>query len=200
LEEQERIGAAAFETYKSSGAAAAIGAPAAFDWRNNGGQNYVTPIKNQGNCGSCVAFSTVAVVESMIKIQRGSGYPIDLSEAHLFYCIARSQGRTCSTGWWCEPALIAFRDIGVADEACYPYVGGDQNCTGRCSDWVNCVSKITGYTHLTSIAAMKDWISTKGPLAATFMIYQDFYSYSSGIYCHSTGSVVWWDGSMYCWL
>ena len=58
------------------------------DWHNISGQNFVTPVKNQGGCGSCVAFGAVAAVESKVKILRGASYAIDLSEAHLFYCIA----------------------------------------------------------------------------------------------------------------
>ena len=44
--------------------AAAITAPAAYDARSLGGRNYTTPVKNQGNCGSCVAFGTVATAET----------------------------------------------------------------------------------------------------------------------------------------
>src|SRR5688572_2881386 len=46
------------------------GAPAAFDWRNSGGASYITDVKNQGGCGSCVAFGTTAVVEAQVRIQR----------------------------------------------------------------------------------------------------------------------------------
>jgi hypothetical protein len=115
---------------------------------------------------------------------------IDLSEAHLFYCQARAQGRTCfgnTGGWWVPPALDCFKNTGVADEPCYPYVGGDQNCTNLCSNWQSRVTKITNWRAMTSAADMKTWISTKGPLVACFNVYEDFYAYRSGTYHHVTG-------------
>ncbi len=49
--------------------------------------------------------------------------------------------------------------------------------------------KITGYTALTSKPAqIKEWVSTKGPVSACFVVYQDFFSYKSGIYRHVTGN------------
>src|ERR1044071_8591376 len=48
--ETQRLAAQERQTF-----GAAVGAPAAVDWRNNGG-NFVTPIKDQGGCGSCVSF------------------------------------------------------------------------------------------------------------------------------------------------
>ena len=47
--------------------------PPAFDWRNNNG-NWVTPVTNQGNCGSCWDFSAVAQVESWWNIHNGDPY------------------------------------------------------------------------------------------------------------------------------
>lgn len=46
------------------------GTPAALDWRNKDGQNWVSPVLNQGNCGSCVAFAAVATMETQMNIQR----------------------------------------------------------------------------------------------------------------------------------
>lgn len=207
LEEKERLAAANLHAFQAAGAGA-FAAPAAKDWRNVSGQNYVTPVKNQGGCGSCVAFGSVATVESNVKIARGSAFAIDLSEAHLFYCLARAQGRTCSNGWYQDPPFVAFRDTGVTDEACYPYVAGDQNCTGRCSDWASRVVKISGYTVLTSIADMKDWLATKGPLQTCFSVYNDFFSYTSGVYVKANNTlagghcvcVVGYDDAQQCWI
>ncbi len=190
LIDRENISKANFANFQSMRSSDdSFGAPAAFDWRSKDGKNYVTPVKNQGSCGSCVAFGTIAAVESMVKIARGADYAIDLSEAHLFYCIARSQGRNCGNGWYAEPPLVAFKDTGVCDEACYPYVAGDQNCTGRCSDWQNRVVKITGYKYLNSINAIKEHLATKGPVQACYTVYNDFFSYSSGIYKKTSNTV-----------
>jgi C1A family cysteine protease len=187
-----------------------IQAPAAYDLRNVGGQNFVTSIKNQGGCGSCVSFGTTATVESTFRVQRGNAaMPIDLSEASLFYCIGRAEGATCGTGWWPEKALNGYQNIGVPDEACYPYTAGDQNCTGRCSDWASRVVKTTGQTVLTSnIAAIKNWISTKGPVSACFIVYNDFFAYTSGVYQHVSGaqagghcvSLIGYNDSQGCWI
>lgn len=208
LKEKEEIAKANFTAYMAQDGIKSIGAPASFDWRNHNGGNYVTSVKNQGSCGSCVAFGSLGVVESKIKIDRGANYAIDLSEAHLFYCIARSQGRTCGNGWYQDPPFVALKDTGVTDEACYPYTSGDQNCTGRCTDWQNRVVKITGHTVLTTIASMKEWLSTKGPLQTCFTVYNDFFSYSSGVYVKTNNTsagghcvmVVGYNDAQQCWI
>ncbi len=169
----------------------AIGAPAAFDLRNVGGKNFITPIRDQGGCGSCVAFGTCATIEGTFRWQRGDpNLQVDLSEAQLFYCHGRAQGRNCSNGWWPDQALECCKNPGVADEACYPYTAGDQNCTNLCSDWQNRVIKIQGYHRVNATADMKTWISTRGPLCTCFIVYADFFNYRSGIYRHVTGNQV----------
>jgi len=93
---EERGRAIAVGHREAIGAAAV---PPSFDWRNQGGQNYITSVKDQGACGSCVAFGTTAAVEGTLRVQsHNAGLAVDLSEASLFYCIGSSQGRTCATG------------------------------------------------------------------------------------------------------
>jgi C1A family cysteine protease len=173
-------------------ALASIGAPSIYDLRNVGGNNFVTPITDQKNCGSCVAFGTVATVESRMRVQYNDpNFKVDLSEAHLFFCHGRETGASCSNGWWPQKAFDAFKSKGVADEACYPYDAGlsKKDCTGLCANWDDRVVKITGYTDITNKPAqIKEWISSgKGPVSSCFIVYQDFFSYKSGIYKHVTG-------------
>ncbi len=170
-----------------------VGMPSAYDLRSIGGKNFVTPIRNQKSCGSCVAFGTVATVESNLRLQRSNpDLAVDLSEAHLFFCYGRDKGATCSTGWWPNEALDAFKSGGVADEACYSYDDGlaKQDCSGLCANWKDRVTKITGYTAMTgNPAKIKEWISNNvGPVCACFIVYEDFFSYTSGIYKYVSGA------------
>jgi hypothetical protein len=98
------------------------GLPASFDARNVGGNSYVTPVKDQGDCGSCVAFGTLASLETTAAYTRGQpGLQLDLSEAHLFYTHGPTSGADCDGGWWPRLAFTACRDIGVTYEDYFPY-------------------------------------------------------------------------------
>jgi C1A family cysteine protease len=210
-EDRSRQHLLAFRTNKVAGLLPPL--PAQWDWRNKNGQNYITPVRDQGQCGSCVAFGACAVVEGMVNIAKGAGTNVDLSEAQLFYCVARSQGRLCegpNGGWSLEPSQIAFRDIGVPDEACYPYIAGDQNCSNLCPDWETRVQKTTGYTTLNSADDIKNWVAGTGPLQTAFSVYSDFMNYyQSGVY-HKTPSatlegghcvcIVGYDDTQECWI
>lgn len=208
LEAREQAAVANLVAYRLE-VARAIAAPASFDWRNVSGRNFITPVRDQGQCGSCVAFGTTAAVEGTLRVSIGDPtYPIDLSEAHLFYCHARAQGRRCSNGWWVPPALDSYKNPGVADEACYPYTAGDQDCTGLCKDWANRVTRISGWHAISSIADMKNWLSTRGPLSACYTVYEDFFGYTSGVYRHVQGGVagghcvccVGYNDAQGCWI
>lgn len=190
LLEREKLALANFEAFKVS--KGAFGYPASYDWRNVSGNNYITSVKNQASCGSCVAFGTIATVEGTLRVLRGNpNLAVDFSEAHLFYCLAGSEGRTCggaTGGWWPDYAMNKFRDVGVIPESAYPYTAGDQAC-GAPAGWQNMVTKISGYHAITNAADMKTWLSTRGPLSACFTVYNDFFSYSAGVYRHVSGAL-----------
>jgi C1A family cysteine protease len=190
--------------------ASAAGAPASFDARNVGGSNYVTPVKDQGNCGSCVAFGTVGTAETTAAFTRSQpDLQLDLSEAHLFYVHGAATGASCSAGWWPAPALDAFRDIGVTFEDYFPYTAGNSGGASLNPDWPNRLAKVTGWEeHTNDPAAMKAWISSHGAMDACFYVYQDFFSYTSGVYRHLSGdlagghcvTLVGYDDTQGCWI
>jgi C1A family cysteine protease len=208
LAEREQMAAANFAAFKGGMMAAAVGAPASFDWRNVGGNNYITPVKDQGQCGSCVAFGTTATVEGTLRVVRGNpNLAVDLSEADLFYCQGPASGASCGGGWYVDPALNAYMNPGIVDEACFPYTAHDQACN-KCSDWQSRVTKIPGWHKITAIADMKTWLSTRGPLDSCFTVYNDFFAYKSGVYQHTSGGVagghcicvVGYDDGLGCWI
>jgi len=190
---------------------AAFGAPAAVDWRNNGG-NYVTPIKNQGACGSCVSFCTCAVIESAVRIKlQNPNYNIDLSEGFLQFC----GGGSCD-GWGLTSGLDFAKSTGVTDEACMPYTAGggaNMNCAAsRCSDWQNRLTKIASYTNHATMDARKNVIATSGPVLAGMEVWDDFFAYRGGVYVKSATAsrlsppgyhcvcVVGYDDAQQCWI
>lgn len=196
LEEREhaaRVGLTQFMALSASAFAAAPPYPPAFDWRSAPARaplpagNYVTPVEDQKTCGSCVAFGTVAGIESAIRISGNNpGLAVDLSEADLFYCHGLPAGRSCNTGWWPDGALAACQNPGVVDAACFPYTPGDQPCK-RCSDWQKRMTRIKAWHNLTSQTDMKVRLANHGPLIACFTVYADFFNYHTGVYHHVSG-------------
>lgn len=184
--------------------AAKIGAPTSVDWRNNGG-SFVTPVKNQGGCGSCVSFCTCAVIESAIRIRRGDpNFAIDLSEAFMQFC----GGGSCG-GWGLTSGLEFAQSTGTTDEACMPYQARDMNCgSERCSDWASRLTKIKSFSGYATMAARKDAIATKGPLLAGMAVYDDFFALGSQVYIKANNtlagyhciSVVGYSDTLQAWL
>jgi C1A family cysteine protease len=161
--------------------------PPAWDWRNVDGADWTTPIQDQGACGSCVAFGTVAVLESMSKLHHNdASLQPDLSEAHLFFC---GCGACCDQGWWPSHALDYAQSSGVPDEVCFPYQDRNLPCSGSCDDWPSRAVKVVSWQEIIDGGARKEWLATRGPMIGCMAVYRDLFSYTSGIYRHTTGDL-----------
>jgi KDEL-tailed cysteine endopeptidase len=113
-----------------------VKAPETIDWRDKGAVN---PVKNQGSCGSCWAFSAVAALEGLSAIK---GKKLSLSEQELVDC-STSYGNYGCGGGWMDYAFAYSRDNGLASDSDYKYTGRDGQC--QASKYAR-VFKNTGFT------------------------------------------------------
>ncbi len=163
--------------------------PAALDWRSNGG-DYVTPIKDQGSCGSCWAFASVAGLESAYLIStKQPGGAFDESEQIMISC---SGAGSCSGGTT-SGASAWLQSTGDAPESYYPYTGTNGSCGAALSGWQAQAKKVASWvwvaTSSPTVAQLKAGLNTYGPLVTTMAVYQDFFYYTSGIYEYASGAL-----------
>lgn len=101
-----------------------VSIPADFEWNRFG---IVTPVKNQGNCGSCWTFSTVAALEAHWNIL-GKGNNILFSEQQLVDCAGNFENYGCDGGLPSQ-AFEYIRSVqGIETEGTYPYTAKDGAC------------------------------------------------------------------------
>jgi C1A family cysteine protease len=74
------------------------------------------------------------------------------------------------------------------DCACFPYTAGDQKCN-LCANAGSRETRISGYQSINNVAQMKQWIASHGPVTTCFTVYDDFYSYTGGIYTPTSSKV-----------
>ncbi|KAI1692301.1 papain family cysteine protease domain-containing protein [Ditylenchus destructor] len=144
--------------------------PSSFDYRTYG---WVTPVKHQGSCGSCWAFSTVALMETVyLKYWNNLN---DLSEQDLVDCATGNLG--CDGGN-VESALYYISQNRTTHEVYYPYQGVKQTCNRAISKNV----MATRYFRLTNESSIAYFNYHNGPVSFIFTVKSDFFDYASGVY------------------
>ncbi|HDH96123.1 MAG TPA: hypothetical protein ENF73_00160, partial [Proteobacteria bacterium] len=161
--------------------------PSHFDWRDYNGGNWMTPVKNQGYCGACAAFSAIGAFEAVINIANGDpDIDLDLSEQHLVSCAHGS----CYSGMTIDNAMNYLKNYGTPLESCFPYTAGQSGvnppCSNTCSDWQSQARRVNYWGYVpNNITSIKSAIYNHGPVAAAVFACDDWYYYQEGeVYSH----------------
>ena len=148
--------------------------PSSVDWRKAG---IVGPVKDQGQCGSCWAFSTVCTVESAIAKRSGVYHP--LSEQELVDCDTKNSG--CDGGFvaWAYEFVSAK---GLVNSSAYPYTAVQKACSAKIT---STAAKVRGYVEIPAgnEGAMKEAVASAGVISVAIdASTQGFQFYSSGVF------------------
>merc|ERR1711934_9231 len=144
-------------------------APDAWNWRDHNG---VSPVKDQGSCGSCWTFSTVGCMESSHLIKYGS--LATYSEQQLVDCAGAFENYGCNGGLPSQAFEYIMYNGGIESEDSYPYTAVDGTCVSDSSKYALDVQ--TGSYNITAgdEEALKDAVYQQ-PVSVAFQVVDDFH-------------------------
>ncbi|MFQ6102374.1 MAG: C1 family peptidase [Anaerolineae bacterium] len=195
----------------STAPSSAQGLPSAYNWCDEHGG--CTPIKDQGQCGSCWAFATVGPLEAHLQ---AAGQMTDLSEQYLVSCNIESPKYGCDGGWFAHDYHLNEippneTQAGAVLESAFPYVASDVPCSGpynhpyRIASW----HYVGSWSGIPSVDAIKQAIYDHGPVAAAICAGNEFQDYDGGVFqtdetCDYTINhaivLVGWNDSEQAWI
>jgi len=160
--------------------------PAHFDWRDKDGIDWMTPVKDQGGCGSCWAFAAVGATEAKFNIYNNNpNLDLDLSEQQMVSNgdVCCTDCGDCTSGGYPSRALNYTKYTGLVDETCFPYTGSNSQCN-LCYNWQSRLRKIKDYFWVkpNTIDAYKTALIDYGPLVVELNADEDIFYYIGGIY------------------
>jgi len=154
--------------------------PDSIDWIAKGA---VTPVKNQGQCGSCWAFSTIGSMEGRAQISRGK--LVSMSEQELVDCDKVDSG--CGGGLM-DQGFQYIEQNGVCTEDSYGYKGVAGSCArDTCTQTVK-AGEITGHKDVDATEEALMEAVAEGPVSVAVEADTIFQFYHSGVMTHMCGA------------
>jgi len=171
--------------------------PTDFSWHNNSGRNFLEPVMDQGQCGSCYAVSAARMLTARHKVAVNNTKEPPFSISYPLFCSEYNQG--CNGGYgfllakWSE-------EIGLLPASCMRYRSFGEVCPPLTCD----VSKLNkryraskpryvgGYYGATTAAEMMLELYHGGPISAGLEPSSDFMYYDSGIYRSTNKNATAW--------
>ena len=164
--------------------------PASIDWVAKGA---VTPVKDQGQCGSCWSFSTTGALEGAYFNKNGK--LVSFSEQQLVDCDNLSNGgrdHGCNGGLMDNAFNWIAKNNGLCTESAYPYVSGTTKTAGDCKTTCSNVAGSTILKHVDvatkSDTALMTAIAQQPVSIAIEADQRDFQLYKSGVFTGTCGT------------
>lgn len=156
--------------------------PSELDWSKD--PKRVSPARNQGDCGSCWTFATIAMLEGQERPSDNETL-VELSEQNLLDCDEKNYG--CVGGWYPEAFDEIRRFGGLMRRDDYPYMGVKQKCKANATKAFKTTVDLGPTRLLTpgNETLLMQVVATYGPVAVDIHAPDDFYYYRSGIYYNS---------------
>jgi hypothetical protein len=146
------------------------------DWSTD--SSVVNPVKDQGQCGSCWAFSAVGTVESAYAI--AAGKLGSYAEQQLVDCSHNGGSDGCNGGWN-QYGIQYIGQTGIASESAYPYTATDGTCRASSVSKTLAAGAVTGYNSVTGSNAGLESALNSSPVSVTVAADNSWQLYRSGV-------------------
>lgn len=154
--------------------------PEHFDWRKF---DAVSPVKDQGQCGSCWTFSTTGNLEAGARIHQRKA--LNISEQQLVDCAQDFNNHGCNGGLPSQAFEYVKYAPGIMQESDYPYTAKDGSCA---YDQTKTVLNVMGSVNITAMDEneMAQALVGYQPVSIAFEVVDDFMHYKEGVYSSKT--------------